>query len=127
MERKIKENNLKLTPQRLKLVKILEEIGKKHPSFTQIYEEIKKDQPQISKSTVYNNLNKLIELNLITNFEYNNETRYEINLNPHINLLKPNGEIQDIENKKIQYHLNKIKSILKQNNKKIKKITVLVE
>jgi Fur family peroxide stress response transcriptional regulator len=52
---KLTENNHRITPQRLAIIRILaKSIG--HPSVEDIYDEIKKDFPTMSLATVYRNI-----------------------------------------------------------------------
>jgi len=63
----LKENNLRITPQRLAIIKILA-VSKGHPSVEQIYDQVKPDFPTTSLATVYKtvtmlkNLNEILEL-----------------------------------------------------------------
>jgi len=50
--RKIKENNQRLTPQRLAIVKILAQ-SEGHPSVERIYQQLSDDFPTMSLTTVY--------------------------------------------------------------------------
>ena len=50
--RKIKENNQRLTPQRLAIVKILAQ-SEGHPSVERIYQQLSNDFPTMSLATVY--------------------------------------------------------------------------
>ena len=49
---KIKENNQRLTPQRLAIVKILAQ-SEGHPSVERIYQQLSDDFPTMSLATVY--------------------------------------------------------------------------
>ena len=56
----LESKGIRPTYQRLKILKYLED-NKEHPTVDIIYEVMKKDIPTISKTTVYNTLNSLIE------------------------------------------------------------------
>ncbi|MFZ5595621.1 MAG: Fur family transcriptional regulator [Bacillota bacterium] len=58
MINKIKKLGLKATPQRLAILKILEN-NKSHPSAEDIYRRIKPDFPSLSMATVYNTMEVL--------------------------------------------------------------------
>lgn len=115
----------RLTPQRLELIRILEQMKSRHPSFSEVYRAVKNRHPTISRSTVYNNLKVMEELGLLISFDYRGETRYELNLEPHINLVKPNGVIEDLEDEEIKNHLRKVLRILNEKYRPIKWFIVL--
>jgi Fur family peroxide stress response transcriptional regulator len=88
----------KLTPQRLKLLEILERRFKEHPSFKELYEEARKEMPTMSTSTLYSLLLTLEGLGLVRLFSWEGETRVEVDARPHINVLQPHSpEIIDID------------------------------
>ena len=128
MEEKLKEEKIKITPQRREIIRILTELEKTHPSFNQIYRAIKETQPNVSRSTVHENLKLLVQRGIIWSFNYKGETRYEMSLEPHVNLAEFNGEIKDIENGKLNVKLNEIIKILNEEEGiEIKSLLVLVE
>lgn len=55
----------KFTPQRVAIINFLEN-NTSHPSAEMIYKEIKRSSPGISFSTVYNTLEKLVELGFVS-------------------------------------------------------------
>ena len=124
----MKEHKIKITPQRMELIRKLRELEKTHPSFNSIYSAIKDTHPNVSRSTVHENLKLLVKKGIIKSFYYKGETRYEINQHLHINLAEANGIIRDIENDKIHAHLEEIKRILKKDEKiEIKNLLVIVD
>ena len=128
MEEKFREYGIKITPQRLELIKKLKELEKNHPSFNDIYLAVKATHTNISRSTVHENLKLLLELDIIKSFYYRGETHYEMNSEPHINLAESDGKIRDIENDKIKEYLVEIGRILKEEEEiKYKTIMVIVE
>ncbi|QXJ31513.1 Fur family transcriptional regulator [Saccharolobus shibatae] len=80
----LRQRNLKVTPQRIAILKLIMRGG--HYSGEQIYEELKKTEPSISLSTVYNTLETLKESGILNSFEANGITWFEINRKPHINV-----------------------------------------
>jgi Fur family peroxide stress response transcriptional regulator len=78
---KLREKGVKITPQRLAVLKFLEN-GQKHYTAEEIYQAICKEYPAISLATIYNTLDMLVEINEVTklkisddnvvNYEYNN-------------------------------------------------------
>lgn len=128
MEEKLKEEKIKITPQRMEIIRRLEELEKTHPSFNQIYQSIKETQPNVSRSTVHDNLKLLVERGIIRSFNYKGETRYEMSQEPHVNLAEFNKNITDIKNEKINKMLDEIVHILnKEEGIEIKSLLVLVE
>ena len=95
MEKKLQEEKIKITPQRIELIRKLRELEKTHPSFNSVYNAIKKTHPHISRSTVHENLKLLVKKGMIRKFYYKGETRYEINPKLHINLVEADGTIKD--------------------------------
>lgn len=77
------KKDIKPSLQRIKIMEYL--IGHRiHPTVEDIYNDVHKDIPTLSKATVYNTLNLFIEaklLRVITIEEH--ETRYEIGLHDH--------------------------------------------
>jgi Fur family transcriptional regulator, peroxide stress response regulator len=53
--KKLRENNHKLTPQRLAIVRILA-LSKGHPSAEELFEQLQDDFPTMSLATVYRNI-----------------------------------------------------------------------
>ena len=51
----LKENMIKITPQRLIILKFLDE-NRIHPTVDEIFSELKEKNPSLSKTTVYNSL-----------------------------------------------------------------------
>ncbi|MEM0294064.1 MAG: Fur family transcriptional regulator [Saccharolobus sp.] len=80
----LRQRNLKVTPQRISILKMIMKGG--HFSGEQIYEELKKTEPSISLSTVYNTLETLKEAGILNSFEANGITWFEINRKPHANV-----------------------------------------
>lgn len=60
----LKKIGLKLTPQRLAILNILEG-NKKHPSAEEIYSQLKPQYPSLSIATVYNTLEVLVRAGML--------------------------------------------------------------
>jgi Fur family peroxide stress response transcriptional regulator len=88
----------KATSQRIAISKIAL-ASREHPSVQKIYHEIRKTQSTVSLATVYSTLNILKESGLIQELNFpQGQTRYDPNLEPHINLVcLACGRIQDID------------------------------
>ena len=118
--KKLKESGYKLTPQRIKLIDVLEEMGQCHPSLNDLLEEIQKEFPTMSFSTLYSNLLILKKLGLVELFSLGGETRVEVNTEPHLNIIE--GEnILDVNDPEI------IEVLQRKTGRKIKLVNVLVE
>ncbi len=75
---KLEENQIRPSIQR---IKIMEYLLKKpcHPTVDQIHKELHPEIPTLSKTTVYNTLNLLLEAGLVKHLNFEeNETRYDI-------------------------------------------------
>ncbi|ASJ09403.1 Fur family transcriptional regulator [Thermococcus siculi] len=116
----LKEKGYKLTPQRLKLIEVLEEMGSDHPSMSSLLDRVREDFPTVSFSTLYSNLLTLKELGLVELFSIEGETRVEINTKPHINLIS--GErIVDVDDPEI------IEALKKRLGREVKLVNVVVD
>jgi Fur family transcriptional regulator, peroxide stress response regulator len=84
---KLKENNHRITPQRLAVVKILAK-SEGHPSVENIYEQVKKKFPTTSLATVYKTLSLVKELGEVLELAFaDNSNRYDGNKpfpHPHL-------------------------------------------
>ncbi len=95
------KNNIKkykFSRQREKILDILRKTDK-HPTADWIYDEIKKEFPNISMGTVYRNLKVLIEMGLVNKLDFGSTfDRFEINEDQHYHFICKNcGNIIDIE------------------------------
>lgn len=75
---------MKATPQRISILKLVHNGG--HFNGEQIYNELKKIEPTISLSTVYNTLNALEKAGLLNSFEVGGVTWYEMKRDLHVNV-----------------------------------------
>ncbi|MEF8879802.1 MAG: Fur family transcriptional regulator [Candidatus Thermoplasmatota archaeon] len=94
----LKEKNLKVTPQRIEILKYLDK-NRTHPNAEEIYQGVKEDNPSISKTTVYNSLEKLKENNLIQSLSIcPSEKRYDFNEQLHHHFYcKKCGRVIDLD------------------------------
>lgn len=83
LKNKLKEKNIRLSHQRLKILEYLYN-NRTHPTVEEIYNDLYEEIPTLSKTTIYNTLNTLVDINLIKalNIE-SNETRYDISTDNH--------------------------------------------
>ncbi|MGC9105321.1 MAG: Fur family transcriptional regulator [Thermoprotei archaeon] len=96
----LRKHDLKATPQRIAVLKVLLNGG--HYTGEQIYGEVKKKEPSISLSTVYNTLEVLERSGLVRSFEFMGVTWYEARLEPHVNVIC----VDDPERKIIDFDVN---------------------
>ncbi len=79
----LKDNGLKVTHQRLAILKYLES-NMDHPTVERIYSDLKIDNPSLSKTTVYNTLEVLRENNIIHSLTISpTEQRYDMKTTQH--------------------------------------------
>ncbi|MDR1975606.1 MAG: transcriptional repressor [Campylobacteraceae bacterium] len=118
----LKERRLKVTPQRMSILKILNRCT--HPSVDELYEEIQKDFPSISLATVYKNLNILKETGMVFEISTNaGKPRLDINIYPHAHIIcKHCGSVEDAEFMKSAYLYQK--ELEKKSMRKITKLDI---
>lgn len=79
----LKENGLKVTPQRLDIMRFLDG-HRTHPTADQIYTTLKKNNPALSKTTVYNTLEVLSKYHVIQVITISgSELRYDFKSEMH--------------------------------------------
>ena len=91
----LKQSGLKVTPQRLSVLRILDRHT--HPTIDELYDEILKENPSVSLATVYKNLNTLKDEGLVVEVNIvNQKARYDIYEHPHIHVVCENcGSVED--------------------------------
>ena len=72
----LKENDFRLTPQRIELVRLIA-TSESHPSATDLYFQIKQKFPTMSQATVYNTLALLKELNQVVEINLHGDSHYD--------------------------------------------------
>jgi len=94
----LKKNSMKVTPQRLAILKYLDE-NRTHPTVDEIYSKLKKKNPSLSKTTVYNSLEALKEHGIIQCINISgSESRYDFRNDMHHHFLcRECGNIIDID------------------------------
>ncbi|WP_416825661.1 Fur family transcriptional regulator [Helicobacter ganmani] len=95
-EKILKENHLKITPQRLAILKEIQKFG--HISIDEIYENVKESNPSMSLATIYKNLASMQEARIIDEVKFpNQKQRYELVKNQHMHLVcEKCGKITDM-------------------------------
>jgi len=83
MSNKLKKNEIRLSYLKLKVLEYLSK-NHGHPTVDQIYNDLRKEVPTLSKTTVYNALTVLCEARLVRVITIeDNETRYELITKSH--------------------------------------------
>lgn len=93
----LKEHDLKATPQRLCVLKILKK--HEHPNIDELYNQVKQEYPSISLATVYKNLSTLEKQGLVVEVKVpNHKAYYDIYEEPHIHIVCLKcGHIEDLD------------------------------
>ncbi|WP_024791921.1 Fur family transcriptional regulator [Lebetimonas sp. JS138] len=88
-------STLKTTPQRLAILKELENQG--HASIEEIYEKIKEMFPSISLATIYKNITSLKEEGIISEVCLHQKPKYELSKEDHAHFICKNcGKVIDV-------------------------------
>ena len=98
LTQELKNKNIRLSHHRLKVLEFLND-NRIHPTVDQIYIELHKELPTLSKTTVYNSLNALVDAGLVKVITIeDNETRYDIVTDNHRHFkCESCGKIYDFE------------------------------
>jgi len=104
-----RQKHLPLTPQKLEIFRILAS-SCSHPQASEIYHEVKKTFPNISPATVYKNLIRFQELDLIIEIPLTNTpNRYDAKLDTHSHVVDTkSGKVYDLGIKEVNNHPQKI-------------------
>jgi len=83
----LQSSGMRLTPQRIAICKLLCETND-HPTSSMIYEQIRAQYPSLSLMTVYNTLDRLVNLGLVNSLGNagDDNSHYDGNTSSHINL-----------------------------------------
>jgi len=91
----LEDTNLKVTPQRLAILKEIDTKG--HISIEEIYENIRDLFPSISLATIYKNINALKQEGIISEICLHQKPKYEIEKPNHAHFIcKKCGKVEDI-------------------------------
>lgn len=96
-ENLLRENGLKVTPQRLCILSLMDKQG--HIGVDELYLQIKDQFASISLATLYKNVNAMMALSVITEVKIpKQKSRFEIAKEAHGHLLcQECGEFRDVE------------------------------
>lgn len=94
---KMKLLNVKVTPQRVAVLKYLLN-SEQHPTANEIYRDIENEFPYMSPATVYNNLNVLCENGLVRELTFGSDSsRFDGNTANHYHIICNDcGKITDV-------------------------------
>jgi len=91
----LEKSNLKITPQRLAILKELESKG--HASIEEIYEDIRDFFPSISLATIYKNITALKDEKIISEICLHQKPKFEITKKPHAHFVcKRCAKVEDV-------------------------------
>ena len=82
----LRQGRIRVTPQRLAISEAVLN-SRDHPSVQQIYERVKDHFPSMTLATIYSTLDVLENSGLIQELPFPQFSRYESNLEPHVNLV----------------------------------------
>jgi Fur family peroxide stress response transcriptional regulator len=92
----LKSNSLKATPQRLCVLDILEDCG--HATLDDIQAITREKFPTLSISTIYRNLNEMIERGIVSEIKITRKQHFEISKEKHLHLYcKECGKLEDFD------------------------------
>lgn len=82
----LKAHQLKVTPQRLSIFKMLRNT-KVHPSAETIYNSLREEHPTMSLATVYKTLDSFVQHGLIQQLNLGEDSyRYDADIEPHLHI-----------------------------------------
>lgn len=94
---RLRSEGLKITPQRIAILKFLEG-NTGHPSVDEIYREVLRTFPTLSLATVYNTLDTLEKIREVSTVHVDStRKRFDPNMDPHHHVVcRQCGSIQDL-------------------------------
>jgi len=127
IKRKISQGGLKLTHQRMVILKAINEAGN-HPTAEKVFEQIKSSNPSVSLGTVYKTLDSFVNAGIIQKFVDNNGVmRFDAILEAHSHLYcNKTHEILDYRNEDLE---NLLKVFFEKNhidNFEVDEISVVI-
>ncbi|AWK61044.1 peroxide stress regulator [Helicobacter cinaedi PAGU611] len=95
-EQSLRENQLKITPQRLAMLDRIQKNG--HMSVEELYEQIRSIFPFISLATIYKNIHALCEANILREIKApKDKQKYELSSDRHLHVYcEICGKLEDI-------------------------------
>ena len=83
---RLRKSSVRVTPQRLAIAEAVLN-STDHPSVQQINERVRDHFPSMTLATIYSTLSVLQRSGLIQELPFNRMSRYEPNMDPHVNLV----------------------------------------
>jgi len=83
---RLRAGSVRVTPQRLAIAEAVLN-STDHPTVQQIYERVRDHFPSLTLATIYSNLGVLERSDLIHELPFEKMSRYEPNMEPHVNLV----------------------------------------
>jgi len=116
--KKLGDNGIRPTKQRMVLAKLLFEKGKRHISAEALFDEVKKEDRKVSLATVYNTLKQFTKLGLIREIVVDqNKSLYCTNNESHYHLyIEDEGKMLDIPTQNIDLNIPSIPACLTLHN-----------
>ena len=116
--KKISNNGIRPTKQRMILAKLLFEKGDRHISAEELFEEVRKEDRKISLATIYNTLKQFKNLGLLKELVVDkNKSIYCTNHDSHYHLyIEDENKIIDIPQKNIDLNIPEIPACLNFHN-----------
>ena len=116
--KKLSNNGIRTTKQRMILAKLLFENGDRHISAEELFDEVKKEDRKISLATIYNTLKQFRNLGLLKELVIDqNKSIYCTNHDAHYHLLiEDENKIIDIPQKNIDLNIPQIPACLSLHN-----------
>lgn len=110
---RFRARGFKITPQRAAILRALEE-AHRHLTAEEIYELVQQDFPMMSRTTVYRNLENLVEQGLLMPLQRSGRAvQYDANLSEHHHFFcQKCGEVFDIYLEEIHYRIDSARSSL---------------
>ena len=96
-EQVLEQHGVRITPQRQEILRYLAG-ARTHPTASEVYAAVRAVFPRVARATVYNTLNLMVQLGLISELKRDEgAVRYETDLSPHINLICIRcGRVEDV-------------------------------
>ena len=116
--KKLENDGLRPTKQRMVLAKLLFEKGKRHVSAEELYDEVRKEDRKISLATVYNTLKQFTKLGIIKEVVVDqNKSLYCNNYKSHYHLyIEDEGKVVDIPTQNINLDIPSFPACLSLHN-----------
>ena len=116
--KKLNNNGVRPTKQRMVLAKLLFEKGRRHVSAEDLYIEVKKEDRKISLATIYNTLKQFTKLGIIKEIVVDqNKSLYCNNKKSHYHLyIEDEGKVVDIPTENIDLNLPSFPACLNLHN-----------